>query len=266
MSSIDKNLQVRIHKLMEDGSKLLGLRLVFHDRLWRSGLCHEWRHHSQKSCTKNMAKDQTETCFSYCMQEVHRELVDTPEGRIQTCPWGLTEIAVPVYMGGVFAGIIYAGPCWFGDGKPPHDDAIVPPSMQWLEERQTMVGAIAAQLGNLLKGLPFYTPSDRRQRILDYLAAHLEQKLSINDLAVELDLSPSRAGHVIKDLFEMTFPQLLKSVRLQEAAHLLTSTDRPIADISKQVGFTQQNYFSNQFMHMFELSPRDYRKQFISSI
>ena len=64
----------------------------------------------------------------------------------------------------------------------------------------------------------------------------------------------------------MTFPQLLKSVRLQEAAHLLTSTDRPIADISKQVGFTQQNYFSNQFMHMFELSPRDYRKQFISSI
>jgi AraC-like DNA-binding protein len=266
MSAVDEALQQRIHKLMEDGSKILGLRLVFHDRLWRSGLCHEWRHHNQKACMVNMGRDKTETCFSYCMQEVHRELIDNPEGRIQTCPWGLTEVAVPVYMGGVFAGILYAGQCWLGDGEPPQIEVITPPSLQWLEERQTMVAAIACQLGDLLKGMPTYIPSDRRQRVLDYLAEHLNKKLTLNDLAVDLDLSPSRAGHVIKELFEMTFPQLLKSVRLQEAAHLLTSTDRSVAEISASVGFNQQNYFSNQFTQMFEMSPRAYRQQYISSI
>lgn len=266
MSAVNEEVQQRIHQLMEDGSKILSLRLVFHDRLWRSGLCHEWRHHNQKACTRNMEKDQTETCFSYCMQEVHRDLIDSPDGRIQTCPWGLTEIAVPVYMGGVFAGILYAGPCWLGEGEPPQQDVIIPPSMQWLVERQTLVTAIASQLGNLLKGLPIFEPSDRRQRILDYLVEHLCDKLTLNDLAIHLDLSPSRAGHVVKELFDMTFPQLLKSVRLQEAAHLLTSTDRPIADISKRVGFNQQNYFSNQFAQMFDLSPRAYRQQYVSTI
>jgi AraC-like DNA-binding protein len=268
MSIVDETIQKQIQSLMEDGSQVLGLRLVFHDRLWRSGLCHEWRQHSQKVCTKNMAKDQTETCFSYCMKEVHRDLINNPETRIQTCPWGITEIAAPVYMGGVFAGILYAGPCWLEDGPVPEnqEDVIVPPNRDWLKARQTMLTAIASQLGILLNGLPEHVPSDRRQRILDFIVNRLSDKISIEDMAVELDLSPSRVGHVVKELFDMTFPQLLKSVRLQEAAHLLTSTDRSIAEISEECGFNQQNYFSKQFTQMYELSPRDYRKQYISSI
>ena len=268
MSVVDVAIQKQIHALMEDGSNILGLRLVFHDRLWRSGLCHEFRQHTQKACTKNMAKDQTETCFSYCMKEVHRELIDSPDGRVQTCPWGITEITTPVYMGGIFAGVLYAGPCWLQDEAPPEDleDVIIPPSAEWLEQRRTLVAAIATQLGTLLQGLPDHAPCDRRQRILDFLVQRLEDKIAIEDLAVELDLSPSRAGHVIKELFDMTFPQLLKSVRLQEAAHLLTSTDRSIASISNQVGFSQQNYFSSQFAEMFAMSPREYRKQYVTSI
>ena len=261
-------MQKQIHNLMDDSSKVLGLSLVFHDRLWRSGLCHEYRQHTQKACTQNMAKDQTETCFSYCMKEVHRDLINSPDGKVQTCPWGITEITVPVYMGGIFAGVLYAGPCWLSEDEPPAEmeDVIVVPSRDWLEQRRTLVAAIATQLGNLLQGLPDNVPCDRRQRILDYVVQRLEQKIGVEDLAVELDLSPSRAGHVIKELFDMTFPQLLKSVRLQEAAHLLTSTDRSIAEISCQVGFSQQNYFSSQFAEMFAMSPRDYRKQYVSSV
>lgn len=49
-------------------------------------------------------------------------------------------------------------------------------------------------------------------------------------------------------------------MRMQEAAHLLASSKRPVAEISEQVGYSNQGKFAAVFKKQFGLSPLEYRR------
>ncbi|MBN2711355.1 MAG: helix-turn-helix domain-containing protein, partial [Planctomycetes bacterium] len=180
------------------------------------------------------------------------------------CPAGYTELAVPVISGGIFSGILFAGQCWTHESPPPHPDLIVPPSLGWLEDRLTMLKAVANELGDLLLGRAYNAPRDRRTSILRFIDESMERHVTIEELAEHLKLSPSRAGHLIKETFNMTFPKLLNEVKLREAAHLLSSTDMPVGEVASIVGYNDQNYFSRIFSERYKMCPRDYRKAYPS--
>ena len=58
----------------------------------------------------------------------------------------------------------------------------------------------------------------------------------------------------------MTVMQYMTQERLERAKRLLEETDFLIQDISRSVGYLDENYFVKVFRKRFRLSPSEYRK------
>ena len=261
MPALSGEEQARILALLESASTVLGLRLCFHDNTRKSGLARAWQTHADAACQSVKDQNNDRNCSRFATIEVPLALAGTPDGRIHVCPFGYTELVVPVISDGLHAGVLFAGPCWTGDGPPTHPDLICPPDEQWLPDRLVLLRAVAHELGGLLEGKQVRTPSSRHQRILEFLQDTLREPVTLAELADELGLSPSRTGHLVRELFGTTFPRLVHSVKLREAARLLSSTDLTIGELALKVGFLDQNYFSRLFSRHFGMSPRKYRQQ-----
>lgn len=100
----------------------------------------------------------------------------------------------------------------------------------------------------------------RLYRARDYLAATLDQPLTLTDMAQQANLSPNHFLRTFKALFQQTPHQYLVQQRLQRAAHLLTTTNLPITEISLAVGFASLGSFSWRFRRSFGQSPAQYRQ------
>ena len=62
-----------------------------------------------------------------------------------------------------------------------------------------------------------------------------------------------------KQVAGMTLVAYLNHVRLGNAARLLRETNRSIADISSEAGFSDQSYFDKRFRRAFGRTPKEFR-------
>jgi AraC-like DNA-binding protein len=170
-----------------------------------------------------------------------------------------------VFSEGLFAGVVFVGPFWVGRSASPDAELVWRKKTSRLRPALTAVDALANELGRYLRETST-RPADRRQIILRFVQRHYGKPIGLNDLARDMNLSPSRMGHVVHEVCGMTFPALIAQTRLQEAARLLTSGDWPIGDIARQVGYDDQNYFSRSFRNTYAISPREYRKKYFTGI
>lgn len=254
-----------IQKLIDHAASVIGLRICYHDRMGNSGLAWQYRRHLHPACSKAREGKAAMRCVEYDAHEVHQEVKNQPEGRIHVCPYGLTEIAVPVFVSSLFAGVLFAGPCWNNSFTPcPYVALIYVSENKWLEERRTMLCAVASQMGWMIQRndnmkLP---ESSRKQTVIEYLRKNMHKQITVNQLAAELSLSPSRTSHVVNQLFNMSLPNLINSMRLQQASYWLLTTELTIGEISTHFGYYDQNYFTRIFTKKFNMSPSAYRKKY----
>ena len=103
-------------------------------------------------------------------------------------------------------------------------------------------------------------PFDERiQHVLDLIRQDFTTQHSLETLAQEVSLSPSRLGHLFKQNVGDSITNVLLNMRLEQATRLLEFTTDNIQHIAEQVGFSSAFYFSRQFRQRFGMSPRDYR-------
>jgi AraC-like DNA-binding protein len=89
-------------------------------------------------------------------------------------------------------------------------------------------------------------PTQERQFILEidrFLYDHLASPISLEDVADHMHMSVSSLTRRYRRLTGMSLINQLMTFRLDEAANLLISTDLPIAEIARRVGFNSQAYF-----------------------
>jgi AraC-like DNA-binding protein len=60
---------------------------------------------------------------------------------------------------------------------------------------------------------------------------------------------------------ETSFREIVTYARLSEAERLLLDTDKPIADISTQVGFSCRRSFERAFIRLKDISPAQFRNE-----
>ena len=235
--------------------RVIGLPICYHDRLGISGLPKSLAIHCHLSCLK-IKRYSDKKCSDYDAGFIHERLANHPEGEIHQCPFGLTEIAVPVLLRDAYAGVLFAGPCCFDNG----DSAILVPDMRWLEDRQVILQALAVKIAFALEAIQG-KQDDRKSMILNMIYKKMNSGIQLADAADVLHLSPSRTGHLVKELFDETFPQLVNRIKMREAARMLSAGEKSIFEIAESFGFSDQNYFSRAFRSVHTLSPREYRKQ-----
>lgn len=92
---------------------------------------------------------------------------------------------------------------------------------------------------------------------------YADSTLSLEKVALTLQVSPVYLSRLIKQELGLSFVQLLTNKRMKQAIYLLQSTDYPIISISELVGYESQHYFSTAFKKVMGLSPNKYRRNII---
>ena len=95
-------------------------------------------------------------------------------------------------------------------------------------------------------------------RIARYLQLNAANA-DLNAMAAELHYSPEYTSRQIRRITGRTFIQLLTTVRLENAEHLLRDTALPVADIAATVGYESTEHFIRTFRRHKGMTPTDYR-------
>ena len=96
---------------------------------------------------------------------------------------------------------------------------------------------------------------------LRYINENLSAPLSLQSIARQAGLSPSYYGTLFKQQMGCTFIEYIQSRRISAATRLLVETGDTVAEIARQVGFSDYRYFSRLFTRMTGMTPTHYRRQ-----
>jgi AraC family transcriptional regulator len=96
--------------------------------------------------------------------------------------------------------------------------------------------------------------------VQDYVSAHLDRNLSLQELADLVGLNPHYFCRLFKAACGLTPHQYLLKSRVDQAAQLLRSTQLPIADVAQQVGFYDQSRFTQVFRRWMGVTPKHYQQ------
>jgi AraC-like DNA-binding protein len=97
--------------------------------------------------------------------------------------------------------------------------------------------------------------------IASYMQAHLDQSLTIAEVARQFSLSEVTLRRRFREAFGMPPKQYLLELRLSEAQQLLATTKLPMQDIALRMGFFDLAHFSSTFRKHIGLSPSAWRMQ-----
>ncbi|MFP7478910.1 AraC family transcriptional regulator [Terribacillus saccharophilus] len=96
---------------------------------------------------------------------------------------------------------------------------------------------------------------------LDYLKKYYSREIKAEDLAKQVNLSPSALYHHFKQITTMTPIQYQRALRLQEARRLIIGEDMRAADAAFKVGYESPSYFNREYRKMFGNPPGRDRKE-----
>ena len=100
---------------------------------------------------------------------------------------------------------------------------------------------------------------DKMKIILKYIENHYMDKITIAQIASEVQFSESHFMRYFKETMGTTFTDYLKDYRLTMAARLLTTSDSTVLAIAEETGFENLSYFNRSFKKKYALTPRQFR-------
>jgi len=104
-------------------------------------------------------------------------------------------------------------------------------------------------------GLPRY----KLRRVIDFIRAHIDEPIHLEQLAAAVALSPFHFHREFKRSTGVTPHQYIIQVRMEHAKGLLSGSDMPLAQVAAQVGFADQSHFCATFRRTTSMTPRTYR-------
>ena len=115
---------------------------------------------------------------------------------------------------------------------------------------------LSAQQGHKLRQLVINgSHTHRIAQATDWLKAHLNEPVIIEDLASRCGMSVSSFHQHFKEITQLSPLQYQKSLRLMEARRLIKVNETQISQIAMQVGYESPSQFSREYKRLFGISP-----------
>jgi len=96
--------------------------------------------------------------------------------------------------------------------------------------------------------------------LVDWMAAHFREPLSLKALARRVSLSPSHLSRLFHRETRFTLVEYLTALRIQEACRLLEESSLRVTEIAEACGFGSFPQFGRSFRLLTGQSPLGYRK------
>ena len=98
------------------------------------------------------------------------------------------------------------------------------------------------------------------KKVCAYVDENLSSDISLETAADFVGVSSFYLSKLFKEEKGETFINFISDKRLEKSRQLLSETSLSIKEITAEVGYNDQNYFSRIFKTKYGLSPKEYRK------
>lgn len=105
-------------------------------------------------------------------------------------------------------------------------------------------------------------PVERLRPVFQYLGENSGRRIQVGDAARMCGMGESYFMRFFKQVTGSPFMKYLNQYRIERAQALLVGTDRPIADISLDIGYCDQSYFGAVFRRLVGITPAAYRRRY----
>ena len=102
---------------------------------------------------------------------------------------------------------------------------------------------------------------DVMPRALSYVRSHFVERISLDEVARVVHLSPSYFSRLFKAETGRTFSEYLQALRIEQAKSFLRRKDCSMTDIAEQTGFFDQSHFIKSFKQATGVTPGLYRRR-----
>ena len=134
----------------------------------------------------------------------------------------------------------------------PNDIEFLSPLIQ----QEIYYRLLSAQQGHKLRQLMVNgSHTHRIAQATDWLKAHLEEPVIIEDLASRCGMSVSGFHQHFKEITQLSPLQYQKSLRLMKARQLIQLGEAQVSQIAMQVGYESPSQFSREYKRLFGVSP-----------
>ncbi|RHU91544.1 AraC family transcriptional regulator [Clostridium sp. OM07-10AC] len=97
--------------------------------------------------------------------------------------------------------------------------------------------------------------------VFTYIEDNLTEKLTVEEIAKHVYLSPTYLQSVFKEHFGIPLAEYVRSQKLKRAMDLLYNTERRISDIAYDSGFEHESSFIRSFKREFGMTPGEARRK-----
>ncbi len=88
-----------------------------------------------------------------------------------------------------------------------------------------------------------------------------DPNLDLERVARQLPISPARLSRILNQNVGVSFRQLLRHTRIEEAKRMLASHRFSVKEVAVRVGFSDSHYFSRSFKELTGLNASEYKAQ-----
>lgn len=98
----------------------------------------------------------------------------------------------------------------------------------------------------------------RVQKAIRLMQANLNRKLLPGEIANAVNLSLAHLRYLFKAETGMSPAQYLRSLRMQEAGHLLATTFLSVKEVMHRIGINDESHFTRDFKKVYGMTPAQY--------
>lgn len=104
------------------------------------------------------------------------------------------------------------------------------------------------------------------QRAVRYIAAHLAEKISLRDIARELQIGPAYLSTIFKSYTGSSVVSYIQARRVERIQELLATRRMRLGEAGKSVGLEDENYTSRLFKQVTGMPARDYQRLYAFTV
>ena len=131
---------------------------------------------------------------------------------------------------------------------------------EWRAEVSAMVKLILLKLAETVSENAL--PSQMVEALDAYIRENCAEEISNTEIGAIFGYHPFYVSRMLKDKKGITLRQYIISYRLKAAKRMLELTQKSMAEIAEEVGFTDASYFTKTFRQSFGMTPKEWRNKF----
>ena len=107
--------------------------------------------------------------------------------------------------------------------------------------------------------------SQLASKVIGIIRKNIENSdFSVEELSREVGMSRVHLNRKLKETMNISPSNLIRSIRLKQAAYLLIFNKVNISEVAYKVGFSTHSYFSNSFHDFFGMTPKEFTAKYMN--